>query len=98
MDGSEAIMVSLVVGMLFIGLPWLVLHYVTKWKTSATLTNDDERTLGEMHALARRLEDRMDTVERLLASDNPNWEPRRLTQEDEDDYIAKQFAALERSR
>ena len=23
---------------LFIGLPWLIFHYITKWKTAATLT------------------------------------------------------------
>jgi phage shock protein B len=27
---------------LFIGLPWLIFHYITKWKTSATLTGSDE--------------------------------------------------------
>ena len=26
---------------LFIGLPWLVFHYITKWKTAATLTSGD---------------------------------------------------------
>ena len=23
---------------LFIGLPWVIFHYITKWKTAATLT------------------------------------------------------------
>ena len=27
----------------FIGLPWLILHYITRWKTAATLTGDDEK-------------------------------------------------------
>jgi phage shock protein B len=67
---------------LFLGLPWLILHYVTRWKTAATLTTDDERTLGDMHELARRLEDRLETVERLVASDNADWQPRRLDHED----------------
>ena len=62
-----------VVGMLFIGLPWLIMHYVTKWKTAATLTNDDERMLGDMHELARRLEDRLDTVERLVADESEEY-------------------------
>ena len=74
MDG-EIIMVPIVVGILFLGLPWLILNHVTKWKTAATLTNDDERMLGEMYDLARRLEDRMDTVERLVAQDNPDFAP-----------------------
>lgn len=62
-----------IVGMLFIGLPWLMLHYLTKWKQAKTLTVDDENLLDDMHETARRLEDRMVTIERIMAADNPNW-------------------------
>ncbi|WOE76477.1 envelope stress response membrane protein PspB [Alterisphingorhabdus coralli] len=73
----------MVVGMLFIGLPWIIFHYITKWKTAATLTNEDEGLLDELHIMARRLDDRMDTVERIISADNPNWKPERLTGPDE---------------
>lgn len=96
MDG-EIIMVPIVVGILFLGLPWLILHHVTKWKTAATLTNDDERLLGEMYELARRLEDRMDTVERLVGTENPNFTPRRIDHEAED-YTSENIRRLERNR
>jgi phage shock protein B len=62
-----------VVGMLFIGLPWLIFHYVTKWKTAATLTREDENLLDDLHDTARRLDDRIETIERILTADNPNW-------------------------
>ncbi|QTD56340.1 envelope stress response membrane protein PspB [Parasphingorhabdus cellanae] len=62
-----------VVGMLFIGLPWIIFHYVTKWKTAATITNEDEQLLDELHSMARRLDDRMETIERIMAADNPDW-------------------------
>ena len=62
-----------VVGMLFIGLPWIVFHYVSKWKTAATLTTEDENLLDELHDLARRLDERMCTIERIVQADNPNW-------------------------
>ena len=75
---EEVLVPIMIMGMLFVALPWLVLHYVTRWKTAATLTNDDERMLGDMHELARRLEDRLDTVERLVAQENPDWRPRRM--------------------
>ncbi|WP_295446281.1 envelope stress response membrane protein PspB [Sphingorhabdus sp. EL138] len=75
---EDVLVPIMVMGILFVALPWLVLHYVTRWKTAATLTNDDERMLGDMHELARRLEDRLDTVERLVAQENPNWQPRRM--------------------
>lgn len=28
-----------IVGMLFIGLPWVIMHYITKWKQSGTITD-----------------------------------------------------------
>ena len=58
---------------LFIGLPWLILHYITKWKTAPTLTSADERTIEELCELARRLDERVRTVERIVTTDNPNW-------------------------
>jgi phage shock protein B len=60
---------------IFIGLPWVVLHYITKWKQAPRITEEDERLLDEMQALARRLEDRVMTVERIIAADNPDWKP-----------------------
>jgi phage shock protein B len=63
----------LICGMLFIGFPWLVFHYITKWKQAKTLTVDDERLLDDVHDTARRLEDRLVTIERIMAADNPNW-------------------------
>lgn len=62
-----------VVGMLFIGMPWIILHYVTKWKQAKTLTSEDENLLDELHNLARRLEERLETCERIIAADNPDF-------------------------
>ena len=58
---------------LFIGLPWLVFHYITKWKSSATLTGSDEKLLDELHDAARRLDDRLCTIERIMTAENPDW-------------------------
>ena len=58
---------------IFIGLPWLVFHYITKWKTAATLTREDEGLLDELHDLARRLDDRVRTIERIMDAENPAW-------------------------
>ena len=61
-----------------VGLPWLILHYITRWKTAATITQDDEVLLDELYQLARRLDDRMDTVERLVAADHADFNPPRI--------------------
>ena len=70
---------------LLLGLPWLVMHYITRWKTAATLTGSDEKLLDELHDMARRLDDRLCSIERIMTAENPNWrqqclpEPSRLT-------------------
>ncbi|WAT18980.1 envelope stress response membrane protein PspB [Aurantiacibacter sp. MUD11] len=69
----------IIIPAIFIGLPWIVMHYITKWKTAATITTDDEALLEELYQLAKRLDERMDTVERLVASDNPDFQPARIT-------------------
>lgn len=71
MDTGEVFAIAAI----FVGLPWVILHYITKWKTAATITTDDEALLEELYNLAKRLDERMDTVERLVASDNPDFRP-----------------------
>jgi len=58
---------------LFLGLPWLIFHYITKWKTAATLTSGDEKLLDDLHEAARRLDDRLCTIERIMTAENPDW-------------------------
>jgi len=70
---DEYMIPIVIVAILFIGLPWLVFHYVTKWKSQATITTEDENLLDELHDLARRLDERMSTIERIVQADNPNW-------------------------
>lgn len=99
MEGPQILIPILVVGMLFIGLPWLVFHYITKWKTAKTLTSEDENLLDELHELARRLDDRMVTIERIVQADNPNWralgaDPVETALEDRSERI---YEATERS-
>ena len=70
---DDILLPIVIVGMLFIGFPWVLFHYITRWKTAKTLTSEDENLLDELHELARRLDDRMVTIERIVQADNPNW-------------------------
>ena len=70
---------------IIVGMVWIIMHYVTKWKTSASITSDDEVLLEELYNLAKRLDERMDTVERLVASDNDDFKPARLVHDSEVD-------------
>lgn len=70
---GDAFIPIMICGILFIGLPWIVLHYVTQWKKTGALTGEDEKLLDELHYTARQLEDRLGTIERIIAADHPDW-------------------------
>lgn len=70
---DENIIPLMAIVTLFIGLPWLIFHYVTKWKQGKTLTEGDEKLLDDLHDAARRLDDRLGTIERIMTAENPNW-------------------------
>jgi phage shock protein B len=72
-------------GMLFVGMPWIILHYITKWKQSPSLTGEDEKLLDELHHMARRLDERLETIERIVAADNPDFRPTPPRPTPEDD-------------
>lgn len=78
MTALEALIPLTAILGIFVGMPWVILHYITRWKTAATLTSGDEALLEELYQLARRLDERMDTVERLVAADQPDFRPARL--------------------
>jgi phage shock protein B len=82
---EEVLIPAVAIVTLFLGLPWMIFHYITKWKTAATITTDDEHLLDELYQLAKRLDERMDTVERLVASDNPEFKPARIVHDREID-------------
>jgi phage shock protein B len=85
---------------IFIGLPWLIFHYVTKWKSAATLTTGDEQLLDELHDMARRLDERMCTIERIMTAENPEWRQACLPEAGSplDDDILTRAPARARSR
>lgn len=70
---EEILVPAIVMVILFIGLPWLIFHYVTKWKQAKVLTTSDEKLLDDLHDAARRLDDRICTIERIMTAENPDW-------------------------
>lgn len=73
MDALEALIPLSAILAIFVGMPWLFLHYTTKWKQAKTLTVDDENLLDDLNDTARRLEERVVTIERIMTAENPNW-------------------------
>lgn len=74
---EEVLLPIVIVGMLFIGLPWVILHYLTQWKKAGSISVEDENLLDELYETARRLEARVETVERIVAADHPDFKPGR---------------------
>jgi phage shock protein B len=61
---------------IFIVLPWMVLHYISKSRSSRNLTEDDERMLEDLWRSARTMERRIETLERLIEPDAQPARPR----------------------
>ena len=61
---------------LFVILPWMILHYISKNRTSRNLTEDDERMLEDLWRSARTMERRIETLERLIEPDAQPIRPR----------------------
>ena len=55
---------------------WIVFHYITKWKTSKGLTPEDEKMLSEVWESTNRMEERIQTLERILDIEAPDWRHR----------------------
>jgi phage shock protein B len=69
----------LVLGILFLVVVaplWIIFHYITIWRSSRRLSSDDEKALGELWQSARRMEGRIESLERVLDAEAPGWRMR----------------------
>ena len=48
---------------------WIVFHYATKWRASRGLAAQDEKVLADLWEAARRMEERLDNLERATDSE-----------------------------
>lgn len=86
---DDVLVPILICGILFIGMPWLILHYVTQWKRAGSITREDENLMDELYDTARRLDERLHSIERIVAADNPGFELRRPTPEFEKTEVSE---------
>ncbi len=54
----------------------VILHYVTKWKSSRTLSGDEQRMLEELWQDAQKMESRINALETILDEQAPDWRRR----------------------
>jgi len=55
---------------------WIIFHYITKMKTSKGLSPEDENMLSEVWESANKMEERINTLERILDIEAPDWRRR----------------------
>ncbi len=68
-----------VLGILFLVVVapiWIIFHYITQWRQARRLSGEDEKALGELWQSARRMESRIDALEKVLDAEAPGWRMR----------------------
>jgi phage shock protein B len=50
---------------------WITFHYVTRWRMSRSLSREDERTLVDLWEAAKRMEARIENLERAIGAEPP---------------------------
>lgn len=68
--------VPLVLFVVIVSPLWLIGHYVTKWRTAKALSAEDERLLAELYEAAGRMEQRIESLEKILDAEAPGWRGR----------------------
>ena len=67
---SDIIIVVIAVLVMFIGMPWLFLHYGAKASRQRALSARDEELLEETRKAVGQLSERAATLERIVADDD----------------------------
>lgn len=65
--------VPLIVFIVIVMPIWLIMHYATRNSASKRLSSKDESLLRDLHENARRMEERIHNLERILDADAPEW-------------------------
>lgn len=51
----------------------IILHFITKWRESKGLSNEDEKMLEDLWSDAQRMESRINSLETILDDVSPDW-------------------------
>lgn len=65
-----------VLGLVFMTsvLPFVVImHYMTKWKATKGLSEDEQRMLGDLWKESQGMQSRLNALETILDQEAPDW-------------------------
>ncbi|HEY5622880.1 MAG TPA: envelope stress response membrane protein PspB [Gammaproteobacteria bacterium] len=73
----EAVLIIFMVATGFVVLPLAIfMHYVTKWKATQGLSQDEEQMLEELWRKSQAMESRINALEDILDDEVPDWRKR----------------------
>lgn len=65
--------IPLTIFMLFVAPVWLWLHYSNRQNGGAELSQSEAQRLQQLTADAKRMRERIQTLEEILNAEHPNW-------------------------
>jgi phage shock protein B len=69
--------VPLILFLVIVAPIWIIAHYVTRWRMAKTLSPEEEKQFAELWRIAERMEQRIDSIERILEAEELEKEPSR---------------------
>lgn len=73
MSTALLLFVPTIIFMTFVAPLWLILHYRSRHRAGKALGMEEKQELEQLLAQADRLADRVDTLERILDVESPDW-------------------------
>lgn len=70
---NEGAFIITIVAIVCIGMPAMIMHYITEWRKTKSFSTDDERLVDDLWKTAQRLERRVDALEKILDTEAPTW-------------------------
>ena len=66
--------VPLILFLVIVAPIWIIAHYTTRWRMTKSLSPEDEKQFAELWQIAERMEQRIDSIERILEAEEPQGE------------------------
>lgn len=80
---------------IFIVFPAILFNHISQWKKNRSISTDDEQLLDDLYHISQRLDDRIQSIERIMDVDSPDW--RRLSHSEERDMLDQKIEDREGS-
>jgi phage shock protein B len=70
----DMLQVPLILFLVIVAPIWIIAHYTTRWRMAKALSPEDEKQFAELWQIAERMEQRIDSIERILDAEEPQGE------------------------